>query len=211
MYSKVDCCLCCPRQTSPCTQRLHTLCLAPMMHWTYVCFLLCHVRTALLVVNSYVSSPNCATYHRQQSSVKIKSRCLLQAAIKDRFEAWAPLTDAQFRACTPGRLQHEKEVALMEAEAVALRPAHFALPVPADRGHQRVAMHGIMRHQTHGRLRPKKEAEVSHRLASGKTNPCLTFSAVQSVQCLCARCLKLCLAPCMMSVSGYFSMSGLTF
>ncbi len=164
MYSKVDCCLCCPRQTSPCTQRLHTLCLAPMMHWTYVCFLLCHVRTALLVVNSYVSSPNCATYHRQQSSVKIKSRCLLQAAIKDRFEAWAPLTDAQFRACTPGRLQHEKEVALMEAEAVALRPAHFALPVPADRGHQRVAMHGIMRPRTHSSPRPKTKAEVSHRL-----------------------------------------------
>lgn len=105
-------------------------------------------------------------------------RCLLQAAIKDRFEAWAPLTDAQFTAYTPGRLQHEKEVAMMEAEAVTLRPAHFALPVPADRGHQRVAMHGIMRPQTHGRLRPKTKAEVSHRLTSGTANLDDTFSAL---------------------------------
>ncbi|KAL0030256.1 hypothetical protein WJX77_005415 [Trebouxia sp. C0004] len=87
----------------------------------------------------------------------------LQAAIKDRLEAWAPLTDAQFRAYTPGRLQHEKEVAMMEEEAVTLRPAHFALPVPADRGHQRIAMHGIMRPQTHGRLRPKRKAEAGNR------------------------------------------------
>ncbi len=93
-------------------------------------------------------------------------RCLLQAAIKDRFEAWAPLTDTQFGACTPGSLQQEKEVAMMEQEAVAIRPAHFALPVPADRGHQRVAMHDIMRPQTHGRLRPKTKAEVSHRPTS---------------------------------------------
>ena len=67
---------------------------------------------------------------------------------------------------------------MMEEEAVALRPAHFVLPVPADRGHQRVAMHGIMRPQTHGGLRPKTKAEVSHRLTSGTANLDDTFSAL---------------------------------
>ncbi len=84
----------------------------------------------------------------------------IQAAIQDRFEAWAPLTEAQFKAYTPRRMQLEKEAALAAEQAVALRPVHFALPVPADRGQQRVAVHGMMRRPPGHQRKAVKKAEV---------------------------------------------------
>ena len=85
---------------------------------------------------------------------------LFQVAIQDRFEAWVPLTEADFLPYTPHTLQQQREAALGQEQAVALRPAHFALPVPADRGQQRVAMHGIMRRHPHGKAAPAKPFEV---------------------------------------------------
>ena len=71
-----------------------------------------------------------------------------------------PLTEADFVAYKPRTLQQQREAALVQEQAVALRPAHFALPVPADRGQQRVAMHGIMRRHPHGKATAAKPSEV---------------------------------------------------
>ena len=85
---------------------------------------------------------------------------LFQAAIQDRFEAWVPLTEDDFLPYTPHTLQQQREAALGQEQVVALRPAHFALPVPADRGQQRVAMHGILQRHPHGKAASAKPSEV---------------------------------------------------
>ena len=85
---------------------------------------------------------------------------VMQAAIQDRFEAWAPLTEAQFIAYTPRRMQEEQDAARAEERVVALRPAHFALPVPPHRGQQRVVMHDIMKQPPNNQHKPVKKAGV---------------------------------------------------
>lgn len=67
----------------------------------------------------------------------------MQAAIADRFEAWAPLTEAQLAAQTPRTVRREETEAAAAAEAVAVRPVQYRA-VPAGRGAQRAAVHAIM-------------------------------------------------------------------
>ena len=68
----------------------------------------------------------------------------VQAAIASRFEAWAPLTEAQFAAQSPGTAEREEAEAAAEAEAVAVKPVQYRA-VPAGRGAQRAAIHAIMK------------------------------------------------------------------
>ena len=68
----------------------------------------------------------------------------MQAAIADRFEAWATLTEAQLAAQTPRTVQREETEAAAAAEAVAVGPVQYRA-VPPGRGAQRAAVHAIMK------------------------------------------------------------------
>lgn len=86
----------------------------------------------------------------------LSAQLLWQAGIQDRFEAWAPVTDAQLAALSPDALHRQQQAAAVAAQAVAIRPVHFTLPVPPDRGHRRAAVHRIM----HPHLPPAPKPEV---------------------------------------------------
>lgn len=68
----------------------------------------------------------------------------MQAAISARYEAWAPLTEADFATKTPRRVKWEEVEASAAAEAVAMKPVQYRA-VPHGRGAQRVAVHDIMK------------------------------------------------------------------
>lgn len=67
----------------------------------------------------------------------------MQAAIAERFEAWASLTDAQLAAQTPRTVRREEAEVAAAAEAVAVGPVQYRA-VPPGRGAQRAAVHAIM-------------------------------------------------------------------